>query len=113
MKRLGKLLTATAVVGALAVLPMSSANAFWGWGFPFFDGGGSFSFGMNFGGGLGGWGYPGYGWGGYPGYGWGGYPLYGYGYQPWGYSPYGYGLAYQPYLPTTAPVAAPATAEAQ
>jgi len=118
MKRTTKLLTAVAVAGALVALPMSSANAFWG--VPFFGGGGGFSFGMNFGGSLGGWGYPGYGWGGYPGYGyggypgwgyprygWGGYPGYGYGWRP--YVPYGYA---QPYLPATT-VAAPATAAEQ
>jgi hypothetical protein len=111
MKRMTKLLTATAIAGALALVPMSSANAFWG--FPFFGGGGGFSFGMNFGGGLGGWGYPGWGWGGYPGYGWGGYPGYGWGGYPgygWGGYPAwgGYGLPYAPYLPA-ATVAAPAT----
>ena len=76
MKPLLKILSATAVTSALTLAPMQDANAFF-WGFPFFGGGGGFSFGMGFGGGLHGWGYPGYGWG-YPGYGWG-YPAYGWG----------------------------------
>ena len=78
MKRLGKILSAMAVTSALALIPAQDANAFWG--FPFFGGGGGFSFSMGFGGGLGGWGYPGYGWG-YPGWGYRGYG--------WGYHPHG------------------------
>ncbi|MCB1875759.1 MAG: hypothetical protein KDH88_07290 [Chromatiales bacterium] len=77
MKKLAKLLSVAAVVGAVA-LPAQNASAWWGdgpgWGGPWWGGGYPY---------YGGYGYPGYGWGGYPGYGWGGYPGYGWGGYPY------------------------------
>ena len=96
-----------AIAALLAVvLPMSSAQAFWGgnnwmpwnwfdddyyggpWGgYPGYGYGGPWGGypGYGYGGPWGG--YPGHGYGGYPGHGYGGYPGYGYG----GYPGYGWG----------------------
>ncbi len=98
------ILLAAAVVAGSALLPLQSANAFFGGG-PGWGGYGWGGYGWGggpwgWGGypGWGGWGYPGYGWGGYPygGYGWGGYPYGGYGW------PHAYGtpvIVTQPTVP--------------
>ncbi|MDJ0864060.1 MAG: sulfur globule protein CV3 [Gammaproteobacteria bacterium] len=101
MKKISVILAAAVVAGS-ALLPLQSANAFFGGG-PWWGGYGWGGYGW--GGGPWGWGGP-YGWGGYPGYGWGGYPGYGWGgYPGWG----GYGYPYA----MTAPVIVqqPATAK--
>ncbi len=100
MKKISVILAAAVVAGS-ALLPLQSANAFFGGG-PWWGGYGWGGYGW---GGPWGWGGP-YGWGGYPGYGWGGYPGYGWGgYPGWG----GYGYPYA----MTAPVIVqqPATAK--
>ncbi len=86
MKKISVILAAAVVAGS-ALLPLQSANAFFGGG-PWWGGYGWGGYGW---GGPWGWGGP-YGWGGYPGYGWGGYPGYGWGGYP-GYGGYGYPYA--------------------
>jgi len=106
MKMNRKWLTALAVAG-LTALPLSSAEAFFGfWPGSWFGGGGGFSFG--FGGGWhNGWGHPWYGPGwGYRGWRYPGWRLRRWGYPGWGHYPL-YG-GYYPYaLPGTLPLMTP------
>ncbi len=74
MKKLARLLVVTLLVAGAVLLPIQSAQAFFGWMMP--------------------WNWFGSGWGwDYYSY---GYPYYGYG-GPWGYRPWGYGYGYPYY----------------